>query len=89
MSGSIARTKADEILEQGITIGISRGKEEGRIEGRIEGKVIGADELANALEYLYQHDREDEAREAVRDKAVRARIMKEYRSGQGLHRLAQ
>ena len=99
MSGYIARTQADEILEQGInqgiTLGISRGKEEGRKEGkeegrkegkeegrkegRKEGKAIGEEELANALDYLYQNNRGDEAREAVRDKAVRARILKEYR----------
>jgi len=71
MSGYIARTKADEILEQGIEQGIEKGIE--------KGVDIGGDEVASALYYLYMNNREDEAREAMRDKTVRTRILEEYR----------
>ena len=68
MSGYIARTKADEILEEGYSQGISQGKD------------LGGDEIRNALNYLFQHNRVDEAMDAIRDKTVCNRILEEFRA---------
>ena len=64
MSGYIARTKADEILEEGIS----------------QGKDLGGDEVRNALNYLFQHNRADEAMDAIRDKTLCTRILEEFRA---------
>ena len=69
MSGYIARTDADDILEMGIEKGIEKGREEGK------------NEVTHLLNFLLTQGRNEEAIKATSDQAFLAKLLKEFHAG--------
>ena len=65
MSGYIARTTADGILEQGIEQGIDRGIDQ------------GSENATRVINYLWENGRGEDAKRAERDPEYRRQLMAE------------
>ena len=74
MSGEMAKTKADEILEQGI--------EQGRKQGIEQGMEQGQNETAELFGFLYASGRSADAEKAFTDQSFLKELLEEYRNRQ-------
>ena len=69
MSGALARTRADEILEQGLEQGLKQGLEQGQ------------NETAALFGFLLQHERSEDAKKASSNQAYLKELLLKFKSG--------
>lgn len=73
MSGYIARTKADDILEQGEQKGLEKGLQKGRKEGQME--------IAKLMHFLLTNGRNEDAIKATSDESFLKKLLVEFNGG--------
>ena len=89
MSGAIARTEADDILEQGLKQGLKQGIEQGREQGREQGLEQGLeqgreeqiDNVVALFNFLYANGRAQDVQKAATDSKLLKEMIKDFSDG--------
>lgn len=81
MSGYIARTRADDILEQGEQKGLEKGRKEGKKEGIRKGRREGQQETTRLMAFLAANGRSNDIVKAGNDEAFLNKLLAEFRNG--------